>query len=98
GLAPSPRLELKLDRAQAKSMGLAIDDVYNAIQLMLAPVYVNDFYYQGRVLRVQMQADAPFRMNEDALSRFYLPTSVAGGNAFALQGETTSDGMVPLSS
>ncbi len=98
GLAPSPRLELKLDRAQAKSMGLAIDDVYNAIQLMLAPVYVNDFYYQGRVLRVQMQADAPFRMNEDALSRFYLPTTVANGNAFALQGETTSDGMVPLSS
>jgi multidrug efflux pump len=98
GLAPSPRLELKLDRAQAKSMGLAIDDVYNAIQLMLAPVYVNDFYYQGRVLRVQMQADAPFRMNEDALSRFYLPTTVADGNVFALQGETTSDGMVPLSS
>ncbi len=98
GLAPSPRLELKLDRAQAKSMGLAIDDVYNAIQLMLAPVYVNDFYYQGRVLRVQMQADAPFRMNEDALGRFYLPTSVADGNAFALQGETTSDGMVPLAS
>jgi multidrug efflux pump len=79
-------------------MGLAIDDVYNAIQLMLAPVYVNDLYYQGRVLRVQMQADAPFRMNEDALSRFYLPTTVANGNAFALQGETTSDGMVPLSS
>src|SRR6185295_10742424 len=49
GLAPSPRLELKLDRAQAQSMGLSVDDVYNAIQLMLAPVYVNDFYYQGRV-------------------------------------------------
>jgi multidrug efflux pump len=98
GLAPSPRLELKLDRAQAQSMGLAVDDVYNAIQIMFAPVYVNDFYYQGRVLRVQMQADAKFRMNEDALSRFYLPTTTAAGNAFALAGETTSDGMVPLAS
>jgi multidrug efflux pump len=99
GLAPSPRLELKLDRAQAQSMGLAIDDVYNAIQIMLAPVYVNDFLYQGRVLRVQMQADAPFRMNEDALRRFYLPTNAnSTTNAFVQNGETTSDGMVPLAS
>ncbi|HTU68230.1 MAG TPA: multidrug efflux RND transporter permease subunit [Steroidobacteraceae bacterium] len=98
GLAPSPRLELKLDRAQAQSMGLAIDDVYNAIQLMFAPVYVNDFYYQGRVLRVQMQADAKFRMGEDALARFYLPSAAPADSAFALSGETTTDGMVPLAS
>jgi multidrug efflux pump len=98
GFAPSPRLELKLDRSQAQSMGLAIDDVYNAIQIMLAPVYVNDFYYQGRVLRVQMQADAPFRMSEDALGRFYLPTNAAADNAFVPSGETNSDGMVPLAS
>jgi multidrug efflux pump len=99
GLAPAPRLELKLDRVQAQSMGLAIDDVYNAIQLMLAPVYVNDFLYHGRVLRVQMQADAPFRMSEEALRRFYLPSNgAAANNAFALSGETTSDGMIPLAS
>jgi multidrug efflux pump len=98
GLAPSPRLELKLDRAQAQSMGLQVSDVYNAVQLMLAPVYVNDFVHEGRVLRVQMQADAPFRMNEDALSRFYVPSNVPAGNALTLSGETTSDGMVPLAS
>jgi multidrug efflux pump len=98
GFAPAPRLELKLDRAQAQSMGLDIDEVYNAIQLMFAPVYVNDFYYHGRVLRVQMQADAKFRMNEDMLSRFYLPAATAGNNAYVLSGETTSDGMVPLAS
>ncbi len=98
GLAPSPRLELSLDRAQAQSMGLQVSDVYNAIQLMLAPVYVNDFLYEGRVLRVQMQADAPFRMNEDALSRYYVPSNVPAGSPFTLSGETTSDGMVPLAS
>src|SRR6185503_15810679 len=98
GFAPAPRLELKLDRAQAQSMGLDVGEVYNAIQLMFAPVYVNDFYYQGRVLRVQMQADAKFRMGEDSLSRFYLPATSTPGNAFALSGETTTDGMVPLAS
>jgi len=98
GFAPAPRLELKLDRAQAQSMGLDIDEVYNAIQIMFAPVYVNDFYYNGRVLRVQMQADAKFRMNEESLSRFYLPTTAGTDNAFVRQGETNSDGMVPLAS
>jgi multidrug efflux pump len=98
GLAPSPRLELSLDRSQAQSMGLQVSDVYNAIQLMLAPVYVNDFLYEGRVLRVQMQADAPFRMNEDALSRYYVPSNVPANSPYVLSGETNSDGMVPLAS
>jgi multidrug efflux pump len=39
-------------------MGLSVGDIYSAIQLMLAPVYVNDFVQGGRVKRVNMQADA----------------------------------------
>jgi multidrug efflux pump len=96
--APGPQLKLKLDRAQAQAMGLSVTDVYNTVQLMLAPVYVNDFFYEGRVLRVMMQADAPFRMNEDAFSRFYLPAGTnVETNAFAMA-DTLGDNMVPLSS
>jgi multidrug efflux pump len=98
-LPPAPQLKLTLDRAQAESMGLAIGDVYAAVQLMLAPVYVNDFVFEGRVLRVTMQADAPFRMNEDALNRFYLPAGTTSEtNRFAFAGDNLNDGMVPLSS
>jgi len=98
-LPPAPQLNLTLDREQAQSMGLAISDVYTAVQLMLAPVYVNDFIFEGRVLRVTMQADAPFRMNEESLQRFYLPAgTTADTNRFAFAGDTSSDGMVPLSS
>jgi multidrug efflux pump len=62
-------------------------------------VYVNDFIFEGRVLRVTMQADAPYRMNEEALQRFYLPAGTATGtNGFAFAGDNTSDSMVPLSS
>ena len=97
--APGPQLKLKLDRAQAQAMGLSVTDVYNTVQLMLAPVYVNDFFYEGRVLRVMMQADAPFRMNEDAFSRFYLPAGTdSTTNAFAIPGDDVGDNMVPLSS
>ena len=52
-------------------MGLSASDVYTALQLMLAPVYANDFIYQGRVLRVLLQADAPYRMTPEALGHFY---------------------------
>src|SRR5256886_3228683 len=57
-------------------MGLSASDVYTAIQLMLAPVYANDFLYQGRVLRVLLQADAPYRMTTESPGHFY----VAGEN------------------
>jgi multidrug efflux pump len=98
-MPPAPQLKVAVDRTQAQSMGLSVSDVYSAAQLMLAPVYVNDFMYEGRVLRVTMQADAPFRMNEDAFQRIYLPAGTdSTNNSFVFQGETNTDGMVPLSS
>ncbi len=90
GLPDSPQLAMKVDRVQAQSMGLSLSDVYTAIQLMLAPVYANDFFYQGRVLRVNMQADAPFRMSAEALNRFYVPSSLAVSGSAVPQ-------MIPLS-
>ncbi|HEX7733179.1 MAG TPA: multidrug efflux RND transporter permease subunit, partial [Rhodanobacter sp.] len=89
-LEDSPQLQLDVDRVQAQTMGLSVSDVYNAISLMLAPVYVNDFTYGGRVKRVIMQADAPYRMNTQALQHFYTPSGT----------QTNADGtpaMIPLS-
>jgi multidrug efflux pump len=62
-------------------MGLSVGDVYRAIQLMLAPVYVNDFVDAGRVKRVTMQADAAYRTGPESLDHFYTPaqTSDADG-------------------
>jgi multidrug efflux pump len=74
-LQPAPRLQLTVDRVQAEALGLSVSDVFTEVQLMLAPVYANDFLYEGRVLRVLLQADAPYRMGPDALSHFYLPNA-----------------------
>src|SRR5690242_4920280 len=84
GLEDAPTVDMHVDRVQAQSMGLSVSDVYNAIQLMLSPVFVNDFYYGGRVLRVQIQADAPFRMDPADIGDFYSRSSTGA--------------MVPLSS
>ena len=103
GLEDAPQLEMKVDRVQAQSMGLSLSDVYTAIRLMLAPVYVDDFVYGGRVLRVNMQADAAFRANPDALSHFYVPssrsaaaTAAAASNAGGTAA-TVGASMIPLS-
>ncbi|HEU4993144.1 MAG TPA: efflux RND transporter permease subunit, partial [Luteimonas sp.] len=74
-LAPSPQLKLDVDRLQAQAMGLSVGDIYSAIQLMLAPVYVNDFVQGGRVKRVTMQADAPYRTGVESLAHFYTPAA-----------------------
>ena len=75
GMEDAPTVNMQVNRVEAQSMGLSVTDVYNAIQLMLSPVFVNDFYYGGRVLRVQMQADAPFRMNPADIGDFYSRSS-----------------------
>ena len=74
-LEDAPQLKFNVDRVQAQSMGLSVSDVYNAVSLMLAPVYVNDFTYGGRVKRVIMQADEAYRMSPEALQHFFVPSS-----------------------
>jgi multidrug efflux pump len=99
GLQDSPQLKLAVDRVQAQSMGFSASDVYAALQLMLAPVYVNDFFYQGRILRVVIQADAPFRMSPDSIGDFFLPSALAASRATAASNSAASGAvpMVPLS-
>jgi multidrug efflux pump len=99
-LQDAPQLKLTVDRVQAQSMGFSASDVYTAIQLMLAPVYVNDFFYQGRILRVVIQADAPFRMSPDDIGEFFLPSALprsTTGSASTARAAGTAP-MVPLSS
>ena len=91
-LPPAPQLRLSVDRVQAQSMGLSASDVYTALQLMLAPVYANDFIYQGRVLRVLLQADAAWRMTPEALKHFY--ASGANGSMIPLANFVRADWVV----
>jgi len=77
-LPDAPQLHMSVDRVQAQAMGLSLTDVYSALQLLLAPNYINQFTYEGRVKRVYMQADAPYRMGLDALEHVYTPSGISG--------------------
>jgi multidrug efflux pump len=82
-LPEAPQLQLAVDRVQAQSMGLSLSDVYQAIQLQLAPNYIDQFTYGGRVKRVYVQADAPFRRGTDAFQHMYTPNGLSGAAAAA---------------
>ncbi|MBD8900017.1 multidrug efflux RND transporter permease subunit [Rhodanobacter sp. DHG33] len=99
-LPDAPQLQLTVDRVQAQALGLSVSDVYNSISLMLAPVYINNFTYGGRVKRVYVQADAPYRMDIDALQHIYTPSTLTSSSTTT---STTSSpngpySMIPLSS
>jgi multidrug efflux pump len=96
-LEDAPQLKLDVDRLQAQAMGLSVGDIYSAIQLMLAPVYVDDFLDAGRVKRVTMQADTAFRTGAESLSHFYTPVPNAGGSGSSSTGAGTANAMIPLS-
>ncbi|MEP6906875.1 MAG: efflux RND transporter permease subunit [Pseudoxanthomonas sp.] len=98
GLENAPQLQLHVDRVQAQAMGMSVNDIYSTIQLMLAPVYVNDFFYEGRIKRVSIQADAPFRMGPESLSRFYAPSNLAAtAGSGSIDNTSIDNTMIPLS-
>ena len=80
-LPPAPQLNISVDRIQAQTLGLSLTDVYNTISTELAPVYIDQFSYQGRIKKVFIQADAPYRMGLDAFDHLYTPSGLTSASA-----------------
>ncbi len=65
GQEPAPQLVVNIDRVRARALGLSIADVNATLSISAGSAYANDFNLEGRVRRVYLQADAPFRMTPD---------------------------------
>src|SRR5437764_7584458 len=50
-------------------MGVALTDVFDALQAYLGSYYVNDFNRFGRTWQVNIQADAAFRVDAEAVKQ-----------------------------
>ncbi|HEX6617384.1 MAG TPA: efflux RND transporter permease subunit [Gemmatimonadales bacterium] len=72
-----PQLYVDVDREKAKQQGIALTDLFQAMQVYLGSVYVNDFNKFGRTYQVIVQADAPFRATAEDIAR--LKVRNAGG-------------------
>lgn len=69
GQEAAPQLFLNIDRLKVRALGIEIADLNETLQSVLGVSYVNDFVRQGRILRVQMQADESTRRTPEDILR-----------------------------
>jgi hydrophobe/amphiphile efflux-1 (HAE1) family protein len=67
-----PQFFIEVDEAKAISQGVSIADLYATLQSTMGSLYVNDFNRSGRTYRVQLQAEAGYRMTQEDLGRVYV--------------------------
>lgn len=72
GLNDVPQYKINIDNEKAASLGLSLSDINRTLQIAWGSSYVNDFVDEGRIKRVFLQADAPYRMMPEDLSDWYV--------------------------
>jgi hydrophobe/amphiphile efflux-1 (HAE1) family protein len=70
--ANSPQLYVNVDTEKARSMGIALADIYNTLSATLGSYYVNDFNKSGRIYQVLMQAEGQYRAKPDDIGALYV--------------------------
>src|SRR5688572_15808636 len=73
--ADDPQLIVDIDRDKARSLGLPLREVTDALQVFLGSQYVNDFDFNNRSYRVYVQADQNFRASPSNLKQLYARAS-----------------------
>jgi len=79
-----PQVKVELDREKARTLGVPVNEVFQAMSAALGSAYVNDFNRFGRLYRVYVQADAVDRLKAEDIGRIYV------------RSKTTNE-MIPLS-
>jgi hydrophobe/amphiphile efflux-1 (HAE1) family protein len=72
--ANSPQIFVSVDTEKARSMGIAVGDIYNTLAATLGSYYVNDFNKSGRIYQVLMQAEGQYRAKPDDIGALYVRT------------------------
>ena len=67
GQEDTPQFRIEVDKEKAAALGLSIADINDTLSAAWGGRYIDDFVDRGRVKRVYVQADAPFRMTPEDL-------------------------------
>jgi len=65
GQEDTPQLRIDIDVGKASALGLSLESVNTTLAAAWGSSYIDDFIDRGRVKRVYVQSDAPFRMNPE---------------------------------
>jgi HAE1 family hydrophobic/amphiphilic exporter-1 len=72
GLEDVPQYRIDVDWEKAGTQGVPINAIHTTIAAAFGSAYVNDFIQAGRVKRVYIQADAPYRRLPGDLEKLYV--------------------------
>ena len=78
GLDDMPMYQIDIDQEKASALGLSLADINASMSTILGSTYVNDFIDKGRVKKVFVQGDAPFRMLPEDVNRWYVRNAQGG--------------------
>jgi multidrug efflux pump len=70
GQEDAPQFRIQVDTARAAALGLSTADINTTLQVAWGGQYIDDFLDRGKVKRVMVQADAPFRMAPEDFARW----------------------------
>ena len=76
GLNDTPQFKVNIDREKAEALGVAVSDINTTFSIAWASAYVNNFLdTDGRIKKVYLQGDAPFRMKPEDVSAWFVRNS-----------------------
>ena len=78
GLDDMPVYQIDIDREKAGALGLSLATINSSLSTIWGSTYVNDFIDKGRVKKVFLQGDAPFRMAPEDVNRWYVRNAQNG--------------------
>ncbi|OAJ65164.1 efflux RND transporter permease subunit [Paraburkholderia ginsengiterrae] len=70
--ASSQQLLVNVDRDQAETLGVPVEEVYSAMQTMFGSLYVSQFNKDARLWQVIVQADPRYRLTPADLNQIYV--------------------------
>ena len=74
-LDDEPQYKVDIDWEKARAFGLSISDINTTLSTAWGSSFVNQFVDRGRVKRVFVQGDAPYRMRPEDFGRWYVRNS-----------------------
>jgi len=72
GQEDTPQFRLDIDTEKAQALGVSVAEINSTLSVAWGGQYIDDFIDRGRVKRVYLQADAPFRMVPEDFGQWYV--------------------------
>ncbi len=70
--ATSRQLKIEVDREKAETLGVPVQEVYDALQTFFGSAYVSQYNKNSRVWQVIIQADADYRMTPKDIDHIHV--------------------------